>query len=73
VVGQPECQAARILEPFGAWQDVQGVHKVADQLQVPWSRQAAVFPIGCHTYILSCLSKSPRPERRRQDQQGRQP
>src|SRR5215208_872555 len=73
MVGQPESQASRVLELVGAWQDVQGVHKVSYQLQVPRSGQSLVVPIACHGNILSCPPDRPRPERRCQNQQGRQP
>jgi hypothetical protein len=73
VVGQPESQADRVPEPFGAWQDVQGVHKVADEFQVPRGCQSLVIPIARHEDILTCPPDRPRPERRREDQHGWQP
>jgi hypothetical protein len=73
VLNQPRSEAWRVLDFVCAWQDVQGIHEVADELQVPRSRQAAVIPIGGHECILSRPPDHPRPEGRRQDEEAGRP
>jgi hypothetical protein len=65
VLDDPGGEAGRIADPVGIRQDVQSVHKIADEFQVPRSRQASVVSIGCHGYILFRLPDLSRPEGRR--------